>query len=71
MLLRVRFKPYPCIQKTQSVAAINIQPHVRKKITPRQLLPLPWDKDVNPRNNAPQLTAEERQKRFEEMVKTV
>jgi len=53
------------------VADISIQPHVRKKITPRQLLPLPWDKDVNPRNNAPQLTAEERQKRFEEMVKTV
>lgn len=58
-------------ERARTVAAICIQPHVRKKITPRQLLPLPWDKNISPRNDAPQLTAEERQKRFEEMVKTV
>ena len=58
-------------ERARTVAAICIQPHVRKKITPRQLLPLPWDKDVARRNNAPRRPAEERQKRFEEMVKTV
>ncbi len=28
------------------LASITIQPHVRRKLTPRQLLPLPWDKDA-------------------------
>lgn len=34
-------------------------------------MPLPWDKNVSPQNDAPQLTAEERQKRFEEIMKMV
>jgi len=43
------------------LASITIQPHVRRKLTPRQLLPLPWDnKKPVIRNNAPQLTAQER-----------
>lgn len=50
-------------------AAIGIQPHVRRRITPRQLVPLPWDNDERPpRPEAPQLTPEERLKRFETLT---
>ena len=31
-------------ERTRVLASICIQPHVRKKITPRQILPLPWDR---------------------------
>lgn len=31
-------------ERARQLAAISIQPHVRRKITPRQLMPLPWDK---------------------------
>ena len=41
-------------ERARIVAAICIQPHVKKRITPRQLLPLPWDnKKSEIRNNAP------------------
>ena len=57
-------------ERARTVAAIIIQPHVKKKITPRQLLPLPWDKKLqnHPRNDAPELTAEQRRRRFEDLV---
>lgn len=54
----------------RTVAAIIILPHVKKKITPKQLLPLPWDKKRNNRQSeATKLTAEEQQKRFEEIAR--
>ena len=57
-------------ERSRTMAAIIIQPHVKKKITPRQLLPLPWDKKkAIPRSEAPELTAEERRKRFEEVAR--
>lgn len=57
-------------ERARTVAAIVIQPHVKKKITPRQLLPLPWDKKKQPRRSeAPELTAEEKRKRFEEVAR--
>ena len=56
-------------ERARTVATIIIQPHVKKKITPTQLLPLPWDKKKqNHRSEAPQLTAEEKRKRFEEVA---
>ena len=56
-------------ERTRIAAAIVIQPHVKKKITPKQLLPLPWDKKTNKAQcKAPNLTAAERRKRFEELT---
>ena len=57
-------------ERARTLAAIIIQPHVKKKITPRQLLSLPWDKKLqnHPRNDAPELTAEQRRRRFEDLV---
>lgn len=56
-------------ERTRTLAAITIQPHVRKKLTPRQLLPLPWDCKKQIRSDAPVRTAEEERKRFEEVVR--
>jgi len=57
-------------ERARIVATIAIQPHVNKKITPQQLLPLPWDKkNTIRRGEAPKLTAEEQQKRFEEVAR--
>lgn len=57
-------------ERARTVAAIVIQPHVKKKITPHQLLPLPWDKKKQPRRSeTPELTAEEKRKRFEEVAR--
>lgn len=56
-------------ERTRTAAAIIIQPHVKNKITPKQLLPLPWDKEKQSiRSEVPKLTAEEKRKRFEEVV---
>lgn len=57
-------------ERVRTVAAICIQPHVKKRITPRQLIPLPWDNEkVNLRSEARELTAEEKRKRFEEVAR--
>lgn len=60
-------------ERTRTLAAITIQPHVKKgtKITPKKLLPLPWDKkkETEPiRSDEPKLTPEQKQKRFEELA---
>ena len=55
-------------ERTRTLAAICIQPHVRKRITPRQLLPLPWDNKNSVRRKNPPITPEERIKRFEEVA---
>lgn len=58
-------------ERARTVATIVIQPHLKKgsKITPQQLIPLPWDKKKrNIRSEAPELTAEEKRKRFEEVA---
>lgn len=70
MAKRIRFERGQELQeRARMVAAICIQPHVRKRITPRQLLPLPWgNKKSEIRNNATQLTAEERKERFEKLA---
>ena len=58
-------------ERARTIAAILIQPHVKKgaKVTPQQLISLPWDKKQKRRHGkAPELTAEEKQKRFEEIA---
>ncbi len=55
-------------ERTRILAAICIQPHIKKKITPRQLLPLPWDRTGNKqKSEAPILSREEQRARFEEL----
>lgn len=57
-------------ERTRTLAAISIQPHVKKKVTPRQLIPLPWDRQTQKQSRkAPEQTPEERRRRFEEVVK--
>lgn len=57
-------------ERARTVAAIVIQPHLKRKITPQQLLPLPWDrKSRTIERAAPRLTAEERLRRFEEAAR--
>lgn len=50
------------------LAAISIQPHVKKKLTPRALLPLPWDRGKNRKpgisQQTPPLSKEEQRRRF-------
>ena len=57
-------------ERAKTVAAIAIQPHVKKKLTPQQLLPMPWDKKKqNRKQGSMALTAEEKRKRFEEVAR--
>lgn len=32
-------------ERMRLLASISIQPHVRRRLTPERLLPLPWDKE--------------------------
>ncbi|MCH5220262.1 MAG: hypothetical protein J1F20_06785 [Muribaculaceae bacterium] len=52
------------------VATISMQPHVKNRIKPDKLLPLPWDKKVEVRTekeNAP-LSQAERRARMEKLI---
>lgn len=57
-------------ERARTIATILIQPHVKKgnKVTPQQLISLPWDKKKHRGGKAPELTAEEKRKRFEELA---
>lgn len=56
-------------ERTRLLAAITIQPHVKKKVTPRQLVQ-PWDSTAaRQKQSAPQLSPSERRKRFEKLIK--
>lgn len=54
-------------ERVRVLAAISVQPHVRKRVTPAQLLPLPWDKPEKPAGKAP-AGKEESLKRFERLA---
>ncbi len=49
-------------------ATITIQPHLKKKVTPRQVLPFPWEESKK-KAEAPKVSAEEARKRFERLKK--
>lgn len=40
-------------ERMRTLAALTVQPHVSKKITPRTLVPLPWDKNKCDSNDTP------------------
>jgi hypothetical protein len=57
-------------ERMRLLAAICIQPHVKKKITPQALVPLPWDNGKRKQKAAgkAQPTAAECKQRFEKLV---
>ena len=56
-------------ERTRILAAFTIQPHVKKKLTPEKLLPLPWDrKKKRAAADAPKLTKEQQHQRFKELL---
>lgn len=57
-------------ERARTVATLIVQPHIKKKMTPQQLMPMPWDKKKStPKpDNAPRLTAGQQRRRFEELV---
>ena len=54
-------------ERVRWMAAITIQPHVKGKITPQRLLPLPWEKTQTPKQKP--VGKEESKARFEALVK--
>ncbi len=57
-------------ERVRMLAFIVIQPHLKKKITPQNLLPFPWEKPKKPQGNTPAyLSAEDSKVRFENLVK--
>lgn len=50
------------------LAAITIQPYVKKRLTPHGLLPFPWEKK-KPMQKAPAVSKEEAKRRFETVLK--
>ena len=58
--------------RMRMLAAIVIQPHLKKKVTPQKLLPFPWEGATKKqRDKAQELTAAESMKRFEELAKKI
>lgn len=55
-------------ERVRTLGAICIQPHIKNRVTPQKLLPMPWDKKAITKKETPKLTAEEKRKRFEELV---
>ena len=50
-------------------AAILIQPHVKNRLTPKKLLPFPWEKSNDAVEPEEDLTFEERKRLAEEALK--
>ena len=62
-------------ERMRLLAAYTIQPHVKRKITAKKLLPLPWDK-LEPQHKKGQeaprpLSAEESKARFEKLIERI
>jgi len=57
-------------ERMRLLATICIQPHVKGKLTPQKLLPLPWDhkKPQQQNEEAPKLTKEQQRERFKELL---
>lgn len=56
-------------ERTRILAAIVIQPHIRRSITPAQLISLPWDIKRKPTAPLKPVSKEEDLKRFERLLK--
>lgn len=68
---KVRNAAYDKWDRLRTLAAIVIQPHCKRKITPRQLLPLPGDKQKKPHKNAAESAGKSTKDRFRELVGAV
>lgn len=57
-------------ERTRTLAAITVQPHVKGRVSARSLLPLPWDKEAaNPnRPAAPTLSKEQSLERLKGLL---
>lgn len=56
-------------ERMRILAAVNIQPHVKKKITPRRLIPLPWDERPKRKTASSSLSKDERSRILERRLK--
>ena len=67
---RQEIKSQELWEQCRMLATISIQPHVKRRITPKQLLPFPWDRKASEakRSAEDKLTPEERLQRFEKLV---
>jgi hypothetical protein len=56
--------------RARLVATISVQPHTTRKITPEQLLPLPWDNAPRhrPAADTPKMTTAEQRARAHELA---
>ncbi len=56
-------------ERTRTLAAITVQPHVKGRVSARSLLPLPWDKETAaPRPAAPAMTKEQSLERLKGLL---
>lgn len=53
-------------ERMRLLAVITTQPHVKKKLEPKKLLPFPWEKPKKPK--AEVVSREEAKKRFERLM---
>lgn len=54
-------------ERMRLLAAITVQPHVKGKVNPQKLLPLPWEKMQTPKREV--VSKEDSKARFEALVK--
>lgn len=57
-------------ERMRLLACITVQPHVKGRVTPQGLMPLPWDNEgMQKKAAAPAMSKEEQRKRFELLAK--
>ncbi len=57
-------------ERMRLLACITVQPHVKGRVTPQGLMPLPWDNEGRQKKAAaPAMGKEEQRKRFEQLAK--
>lgn len=56
-------------ERVRMLACITIQPHVKKKLSPDKLLPLPWDHKRRKAADSPKMDKEQQHQRFKELLK--
>ena len=57
-------------ERMRMLAAITVQPHVKGRVTPQKLLPLPWEKPRKSKTEKP-VSKEESKRRFEALLERV
>lgn len=57
-------------ERMRLLAAITVSPHTKKTVTPKKLVPLPWDTlHIGNKEKKPVLSAKESEKRFNDAVR--